>query len=205
MNQVTLTLSGALAEKYGRTHVLYGNSPADILRVMMVNHRSFAHDIAVMPDCYLLVDEKPRGAETVHAGIEHSMALVPVEEGAKQGWQTALVVAGVVLLAATGIGLAAGGFTYATGGFFGALAGSMVNMGIGFAISGLVAYSQRHDQNKVSDPAKQQLGSVFGGPVNTSKPGLPVPVGYGRLRIGSYVLVATLTPVDRPDLLAQGI
>lgn len=85
------------------------------------------------------------------------------------------------------------------------VADAMIYMGIGYALSAAVAYATRNDGVTDSDTRTQQLGSTFSGPINATQTGLPVPVGYGRLRVGSFQLSASISPIDRPDLLAQGL
>lgn len=212
-NGVSFQLFGTMAEKYGREHRLFVGSPAEAIRLMSVNYKGFAADLANEPDMFLMVDGMARGSAAIGGGVSDVIALVPVEMGAKEGWQTALAIAGIALLMATGVGLAAGGTGWGTlfgtglkGGML-AFHGGLVSFGVGYAISAAVSYATRNDGPSMdpSDPETQKLGSVFGGPINATSPGLPVAIGYGRLRVGSFVISASISPTDRPDLLQQGL
>ena len=39
---------------------------------------------------------------------------------------------------------------------------------------------------------KETKSYLFSGPVNTAAQGIPIPIGYGRLRVGSSVISASL-------------
>lgn len=206
---IDFCLYGDMAEKYGSVHPLYVQSPADAIRIMGVNYPGFLADLAGRAELFLVVDDRPQAADSVLGGVRESVALVPVEMGAKEGWQTGLIIAGAALLAATGVGLVFGGVGGAgfmgTTGLAAYAANSLMYFGISYALSAAVAYATRNDDVKDPDATRQTLGSTFGGAINATQAGLPVPVGYGRLRVGSFQLTTSITPVDRPDLLAQGL
>lgn len=209
---VCLKLYGTMADKYGAAHELYVRSPAEALRLMSVNYPGFDQDLAAEPSLFLLVDGKPRGVDGVEGGVDQAIALVPAEAGAKDGWESALAIAGVALLVATGVGFFAGGTGVAslfgtglTGGAA-ALHSSLVYFGLSYALTAAVSYATRNDAiGDASDPGTKRLGATFGGPINASQPGLPVAIGYGRLRVGSFVVSQSISPQDRPDLLSQGL
>lgn len=209
-NAVSFKLYGAMADKYGATHDLYVGSPAEALRLMSVNYPGFDQDLAAEPSLFLLVDGSVRGVDGVEGGVDATIALVPAEAGAKDGWEAALAMAGVALLVATGVGFFAGG----TGALFGtgltggaaALHSSLTYFGLSYALTAAVTYATRNDAiGEASDPDTKRLGATFGGPINATQPGLPVAIGYGRLRVGSFVVSQSISPQDRPDLLAQGL
>lgn len=208
---IELKLFGRLAELFGQTHKLFVQTPGEALRLMAVNYAGFSQALQEEPELFLIVDEQPRGIHAIESGVSGTVALVPVEEGRKEGYQTALAIAGVLFVGALTMGVAFGvsgasGFMgVGTTGFAATLTNSMLYMSIGYALSAAVAYATRNDNVTDSDTRTQQLGSTFSGPINATQTGLPVPVGYGRLRVGSFQLSASISPIDRPDLLAQGL
>ncbi len=210
-SKIELRLFGRLAELFGELHSMYVQSPSEAMRLMAVNYPGFTMALQEEPELFLVVDEQPRGLHAIEGGISKTMALVPVEEGRKEGYQTALAIAGVMFVGALTMGVAfgvAGGAGFmgvGTTGIAATITNSLLYMSIGYALSAAVAYATRNDNVTDSDTRTQQLGSTFSGPVNATQTGLPVPVGYGRLRVGSFQLSASISPIDRPDLLAQGL
>ena len=117
-------------------------------------------------------------------------SITPVVAGAGRG--AGQILAGVAL-----IGLAAAGGA----GFFGAAFAKNVglfavttNVGISLTLSGIAtAISPQPDMGLERGQEAAKLESfVFNNVVNTSKQGLPVPIAYGRVFVGSAVLSSGL-------------
>ena len=136
-------------------------------------------------------------------------SITPVVAGAGRG--TGAILAGVALIAvaiaAPGAGLAAGGFTttgVAASGAVGvvapgfalssALAAAAGNLGIALVLGGIAqALSPQPDTGLERGREAAKLESfVFNNVVNTAKQGLPVPIAYGRVFVGSAVLSSGL-------------
>ena len=136
-------------------------------------------------------------------------SITPVIAGAGRG--TGAILAGVALIAvaiaAPGAGLAAGGFTttgVAASGAVGvvapgfalssALAAAAGNLGIALVLGGIAqALSPQPDTGLERGREAAKLESfVFNNVVNTAKQGLPVPIAYGRVFVGSAVLSSGL-------------
>jgi predicted phage tail protein len=58
-------------------------------------------------------------------------------------------------------------------------------------VSSLLFTPKTHDPAATERP-ENKPSYAFNGPVNTTAQGNPVPVGYGRLRVGSQVISAGL-------------
>lgn len=111
--------------------------------------------------------------------------IVPVIEGAGKSGSIGAIVLGAVLivvgaiLVATGVGAGIGG--------------ALIVAGLGLITAGVI--------NLISSPPKFEdfreiknggrSSYLFSGPQNTVREGGPVPVGYGRLIVGSQVLSAS--------------
>ena len=136
-------------------------------------------------------------------------SITPVIAGAGRGFGQ--ILAGMALIAvaiaAPGAGLAAGGFTttgVAASGAVGviapgfalssALAAAAGNIGIALTLGGIAqAISPQPDSGLERGREAAQLESfVFNNVVNTAKQGLPVPIAYGRVFVGSAVLSSGL-------------
>lgn len=110
--------------------------------------------------------------------------IIPVIQGAGKGGSIASIVVGVVLVVVGAILTAYGG---------GGIGVPMIIAGLGLIAGGVI--------NLLTQPPKfddfREIGGgkrgsfLFNGPENTTREGGPVPVGYGRLIVGSQVISAS--------------
>jgi predicted phage tail protein len=122
-------------------------------------------------------------------------SITPVVAGAGRG--TGQILAGLalvtaaVVLAPTG----GGGFLGATGsGFLSASASSAIgSIGVSLALSGIAtAISPQPTLDTTLDESVQLESFTFSNVVNTSRQGMPCPIAYGRVFVGSAVLSSGL-------------
>jgi predicted phage tail protein len=138
-----------------------------------------------------------------------TLDIVPIIKGAGGGGGNSTtkgvlaLVLGVILIA-SGIG-AAGGVTFlgmagAAGGTGATvLSGALIGAGIGLAVTGVTLLMM--SPPKFEDFRKiQQDGSkpsyLFDGPSNVIGEGGPVPIGYGRMKIGSQTVEVSVNNVE---------
>lgn len=153
-------------------------SKNDVKYNVLINDRDFEHDGPVDINF-------PENIETSELMIKgdyiEKIDIIPVVEGAGDGMNiftmilgAILIIIGVMLLIAT--------------------PGSP--LGYAFVAAGLALFAAGL-ANLLSKPPKAgdvgtSLGSyMFNGPQNTSEEGNPVPIGYGRLMVGSQVIAAS--------------
>jgi len=139
--------------------------------------------------------------------------IVPVLEGAGDNMGLLLVVFGVLIIltagaaaaAATGIkgatfmGSAIGGtgMSATIGALGGVSVGSLLMGGFALLIGGVALMSMNppefddHSEIDISKGAGGARSYLFNGPTNTQREGGPVPIGYGRLLVGSTLIQAT--------------
>jgi len=120
-------------------------------------------------------------------GDKSVIKIVPVLAGAGEGKDPlALILIGAMIIATGGFGLvaAAGGAT--TG--LTAFAANMA-MGIGYSLiaGGITALMQEGPADEVDPNSSNTIGAV-----NTTAQGAAVPIGYGRMRVGSAVISAAI-------------
>lgn len=117
--------------------------------------------------------------------------IVPVIEGGDKGIVTAvlgavLIIVGIVLVA-TGVG--------------GPLGAALIIGGIGLLAAGIMTMLSQpptfEDFRASSAPNAKQASYLFNGPVNTITEGGPVPLGYGRLIVGSQVISTTYEVTEK--------
>jgi predicted phage tail protein len=137
-----------------------------------------------------------------------SLDIVPIIKGAGGGGNSSTkgilaLVLGVILIA-TGIG-AAGGVTFlgmagAAGGTGATvLSGALIGAGIGLAVTGvtlLMMSPPKFDDFRKIDNGGGKPNYLFDGPSNILGEGGPVPVGYGRMKIGSQTVEISMNNVE---------
>jgi len=185
----TVLLYGHLGQQFGRRHRFDIATPAEALRALKANHAGFEQALLAHGGGYhILTGFDDRFAHEVAApsGEREAIRIVPSVAGAGTGIGEAFAmwVASSFAISTT---------TYAVIAFAVNVAVSMVISGIANALFAPdtpdLRGSERPD-NKPSD--------TFNGPVNTLAQGHPVPVGYGRLRVGSQVISAGLSVEQIP-------
>lgn len=134
-----------------------------------------------------------------------SIDFIPVFRGAgngSSGWMILVGVLLVVLVVAfpyigVGIGAHTGVIGGTTIGTAGAMAGTIM-LGAGLSlvmagIAGMLAPSDKFDQNEKPENTPSY---IFNGALNTYRQGNAIPVGYGRLIVGSQVISAGVRAVN---------
>ncbi len=200
----TMTLSGALAKKFGKMHRYNVSDLREMLRAMCATVPGFkkyvsnAHLNGVRFAFYsgssnIGLDEfdMSRGAD--------SYRMVPVIEGRKNGGVLQVVIGAVALVAAyftAGASLTAFGLsTAAATGVTTALTGIGISMMLGGVVS-LLTPQPKYNIGSASS-TDNQPNYAFGAPVNTVAMGYPVPLLYGRREIGGAIISAGIFSSDQ--------
>ena len=183
MTQVTL--HGILAKEFKKNFSLAIKRPKEVFDAISCSHSNFRNRVTELANqgihFALLVDGK-KITELRELNIQkesQEIHLVPLIIGA----------GGVALVSfITGAGGAAltGGAAFAASAINAVIIG-VVSMGIQMAL----APKPKMDRpESVVNSAKQSF--LFSSKANIAEQGLPVPVGYGRLRVGSSVIQSTI-------------
>ncbi len=182
----TLHLHGPLGEKYGRSFELDISTPAEAIHAVAVQVPGFAEDVRAGVwhvvrgplECEEALNEE---AILVGLGTEDEVHLLPAVEGANSGGMMTLIGAALFVT-----GFFTGGATWGP---------AMMAMGAGIAIGGIISMTTKLPTGTdptVGDSVDQRASFLFNGPTNTSSQGVAVPRGYGRLRVGSIVVSASV-------------
>lgn len=190
-------LLGELGKKFGRSFNLDVKTPAEAVRALSANFPEFKD--------YLLESEKRGIGYKVMVGKEpqpieglalpsgkKDIKIVPIIMGSKSG-MTQFVIGAALLVAAIYYPpmatVAYGTTTYAT------IVGSI---GISMMIGGVVQMLTPIPKMDASETPDNKPSYVFNGAVNTTAQGYPVPVGYGRMIVGSAVISAGISTEELP-------
>lgn len=191
----TIRLYGHLAQRFGRQHRYAVRTPLEAIRALSATMPGFrAHLLAHSRPGYVVrVGAAARTAEQMAWPADDVIRIIPITAGAGRGWGQIVLGAALVAMAYVTGGAslslssawAAGGWTTA-GYFAGALGTAMVIGGVSQLLAPQTALAS-------GEQGARKPSDVFAGAVNTSAQGNPVPLLYGRLRVGSQVISAGLS------------
>lgn len=203
----TVILLGELGKRYGRRHLLDVKSPAEAVRALCANFKDFASFVSSSHErnvAYRVINVRDDvGIDELHNPSGQRITITPVIIGANfisNAWKSTVgkVLLGTAIVAAAfltgGASIAASGFLAGgiTTTFWGGVA---LSVGVSLALGGVA--QMLAPQPKSSGPQEEQQPSyVFNGAVNTTAQGQPVPVGYGRMIVGSAVISAGISVED---------
>ena len=199
---------GLLRERLGQSRFEFDvTTPAQAIKALCVNFPGL--------DKWLIDSEQDGvgyrvavGAEEVSEGDisplmmpfsdREVFSITPVVAGAGRGIGSILVGAALIAvsLAVPGAGVAGTSFLASAGSAatFGAgVAAAAGSLGVALVLGGIAqAISPQPDLDSTLDESVQLESFTFSNVVNTSRQGMPVPIAYGRLFVGSGVLSSGL-------------
>lgn len=192
-------LTGELAKRYGAEHVLSVATPAEAIRALCANFPDFYNFVAASESRnvgykVILDEEDMPGLDHIGLPFAKTMQIVPVIGGAKSGLLG--VVLGVALIAAS-FYLPGAALFVAPGGLSVSFASIAFGIGTSLVLGGVAGMlSPQPKATAGGAEATNKPSYTFNGPVNTTAQGNPVPVGYGRMIVGSAVVSAGITADD---------
>lgn len=204
----TVRLNGALGKKYGRIHKLAVKTPAEAVRALCANYPEFYNDLAKSHEkgvAYKCILDKERvGEDALAYPISRSFSITPVVAGAGK---VGTIILGIALIATAfltfGASLAVpamagfGAMTTTGIGFLGLTYANIAWLGVAITLSG-VSQLLSPSVKQTQQSGQQEQNNYFNGPVNATAQGIAVPVGYGRMIVGSAVISAAITVEDKP-------
>jgi predicted phage tail protein len=185
-----ILLSGSLAQAFGRRHFrqLETGTTAEAfsaLKHTIHGFEDFIRDAARNGLRYAIFRNRENVGESEFAlSGTTEIRIVPIIAGSKSGGLFQTVV-GVVLIAASVI------MTAVSGGAASPFAAGMMQVGIAMTIGGV---AQMLSPTPKSGSQQEQAGTenkpsyLFNGAFNSTQQGLPVPVVYGKMLVGSSVV-----------------
>lgn len=190
----TIILLGELGKRYGRRHMLDVKSPAEAVRALCANFKDFAAFVSASSErnvgYRVLNMREDVGEDELHNPASRRITIVPVVAGA--GGSVGKILLGAALIAAAVLVPGLGAVT-----LFGTTTLASVAFGVGVSLALGGVAQMLAPQPKYDGPEEEQQPSyVFNGPVNTTAQGQPVPVGYGRMIVGSAVISAGISVED---------
>ena len=197
---------GALRELLGKTRFEFvADTPAQAMRALLVNFPELQQ--------WLIDSEKNGVAYRVTVGKQkiHNddvsglfspwserevFSITPVMTGAGRGVGSILLgvaLVGAAIITQGGSLAFSGGFTATSAAFGAKLAAGIANIGVFMVLSGVAQMLSPVPAPPSAREAPTELESnSFSGVLNTVRQGVPVPIAYGRVFVGSAVVSAGL-------------
>ncbi|MDE9483969.1 tail assembly protein [Xenorhabdus bovienii] len=185
----TIRLSGVLIPQFGREHKLVVSSPIEAIRALSVIIDGFEKFLLTAKERGLtfavFIGKRNISRDELELSGEGDIRIVPVIIGSKKAGIFQTILGAVMVVA--------GVFAWATP--YGV---PLVMSGVSMMLGGVVqmlspmpgGLARREDpDNKPS--------YAFGGPVNSIAQGNPVPIGYGKRRIGGAIISAGIYAEDQ--------
>lgn len=196
-NKVTILLLGELGRRFGRRHKLAIGSAAEAIRALCANFPAFERELVTSGErgvgYRVLVGREALNLNQLHEPSgQQNIAIVPVISGAGGG--LGQIIMGIAIIAISWwnpMGWAAAGAFLSQSTLY-SIGTAMILGGVAQMISPIP---------KASDPSERPENKPsysFNGAVNTTAQGHPVPVGYGRLIVGSAVISAGIDVDEVP-------
>jgi len=191
----TIILYGELEKRFGREHKFAVRTPSEAIQALCANFKGFRNYLSrahlsntgfniSVGDIYLRKD-----ADIVTpSSFKEVIKIVPVIIGSSGELKTflgvTLIMVGAVLNA-TGVG--------------GALGTVMINVGIGLTLNGVAEMLSPQPGRPGGAGGIGDNGEsyIFSGPQNVTRQGGIVPVGYGRMMVGSTIISASIEDSDQ--------
>lgn len=192
-NNKTMTLillSGSLAKAFGRQHFRQLETGTSMEAFSALKHtipgfEDFIRDSALCGLRYVIFRNRENvGEDSLTLSGTTEIRIVPVIAGSKSGGVFQTVVGAVMIVAGAAI-------NYFSGGALAWLGTPMMQVGLAMVIGGVVqmltpvpkAPSQQEQAATENKPSY-----LFNGAFNSTQQGLPVPVVYGKMLVGSMVV-----------------
>lgn len=188
----TIKLYGELGKRFGKIHRFEVRTAGEAIRALCANFPEFrsylgnAHNQGIGFGIVV-------GNEPVHdyPEVDHPsnsgapIKVIPLVFGSGNGWVKVLV--GAVLVVAGAVATAFG---------FGAVGGPLIAAGAGLIIGGVAQLLTKPPGPQNAQETRNRTSFIFNGPVNVSAQGGAIPVGYGRMIVGSTVISAGIEAYD---------
>lgn len=184
-----IILYGELARRFGKYHRFAVKNTAEAIRALKANCKGFerymcnAHSDNVGFRIFVGRSAVNDYKEIHSPAGQAVIRIVPVIIGSKSPWVKILI--GVALIAAAVV------ITVGSAGAGTPLSAQILGMtGASLFIGGVAQLLSPPPKTPGSPESNNKNSSIFNGPANVTAQGAAVPVGYGRLVVGSVIISA---------------
>lgn len=192
----TVKLYGKLGAKFGRVHHFAVDSAGEAIAALDSQLPGFGEHLLKSKDMGLgysvFYGKRNLGEDELRNFCGHEeIRIAPIVLGHKNGGWLQIVMGAVLFAVGAFIELGSVGLLSPIG-------VPLMSLGISMMIGGVVQLLTPTPKGSGSQDRPENTPSAyFNGPINTQAQGQPVPVVYGRCKVGSKVLSAGITAVDQ--------
>ena len=184
-------LYGKMGARFGRSFSLAVNSPAEAMQALAAQIPGFSEYMYGAKDqgirFAVFVGKTNIAEDEIGNPVgDNSIRVAPVIDGAKSPFVQ--IIIGTALLVASFF--VPGGWVFAS-----QIASALFGLGASLVLGGIVQLLTPVPKSQSAKDEKDANYS-FNGPVNTTAQGHPVPLLYGRMKVGSAVISAGITMKD---------
>jgi predicted phage tail protein len=189
---------GGYLKKYG-SHKFLVSTPAEAIKAMMLQIPGFEKAFKASEKKgikFALVTEKReiKDLDELRMGACKTLKIIPKYKGSKNS-AFAYIAAAIIIIvsiyyppAAAALGVTAGGTAAAVG----------TSIAISLALGGITQLlTPQASGLSSSTDADNKASYAFGGPVNTTAQGQPVPILYGEREVGGAIISASIVSEDQ--------
>ncbi|EOF4366110.1 tail assembly protein [Providencia stuartii] len=196
MSLKTIRLYGVLGAKFGREHKLDIDSPREAIKALSVLYEGFEQFLANAHlkglEFAVFKGKRNISEDELHLGTTEDIRIAPIIKGSKRGgfFQTVLGIAMIGLAVWNPAFLAMSATTNS----------ALMLGGAAMAIGGIVQMLSPQPRGlSIRQDADNKPSYAFGGAVNTTAQGNPVPLFYGldRREIGGAIISAGIYTEDQ--------
>ena len=198
----TVILRGELGRNYGRRHQFAVSSPAEAIRALCANFPDFKRELIESQERgvgykVLVGQERIDDLAQLHdpLGAGKTLTVVPVIGGAFGGKGIGGILLGAALIGASFFLPTTAIFSFSSM----SLSSIAFNTGLSLALGGISSMLTPTPKAQAAVERPENKPSYFfDGPVNTTSQGQPIPIGYGRLRVGGAIISAGIDTDEIP-------
>ena len=186
-------LYGRLGKMFGRVHHLAVESVAEAVRALDANFPGMAGFSAHLrkysaPGYTVRVDDVYQSKDELHMQSDGAIRIAPVTRGSGKNGGVLQVILGIILVVVAWYNPA--GWTMLG---VSIKAGSVMMLGASMILGGVMQMINKPPGFDMQERPEAKASYSYDGVVNTSHQANPVPVCYGRVRVGSQVVSASIT------------
>lgn len=191
-----IELGGVLGKTFGKTHVRLVTTTAEVVRALCCTIDGFEKFLNTSKSRGLTYAVF-RGKKNIGEGdlefpvTEETIRIVPVVIGSKKAGLLQTILGAVLVVA----GIVVTGLSW---GYAAPVGGAMISSGIGLMAGGVIQMLSPQPAGLSSKQDSDNRASyAFGGVTNTAAQGYPVPLLYGKRRIGGAIISAGIYVEDQ--------
>ena len=195
-NMVRIELGGLLGKTFGKTHERVVRTTGEAVRALcctLPGFEAFLNNSRSTGLTYAVFKGKENiGKEDLDLPISTTtIRIVPVIIGSKKAGLLQTILGAVLVVA----GVIVTGLSW---GYAAPVGGAMISSGIGLMAGGVIQMLSPQPAGLASkQDADNRASYAFGGVTNTAAQGYPVPLLYGRRRIGGAIISAGIYVGDQ--------